>query len=228
MKNYLLVGSSSTISRHVAEKIHHRGHRVITISRGESSGISDEHHIADVCNDALPALDIALDGLVYFPGTINLKPFRSLKTEDFESDFKVNVLGAVRCMQHYLPALKKSGNASVVMFSTVAVQQGMPFHASVAVSKGAIEGLTRSMAAECAPEIRFNCIAPSLTDTTMAARLLNTPEKQASAAGRHPLKRYGKPEEMAAMVDFLLSDDAAWISGQILHIDGGMSTLRIG
>jgi 3-oxoacyl-[acyl-carrier protein] reductase len=227
MKSFLLVGSSSATSIALAHKLAADGNKIITISRGEKPENTSLHYQIDVLRDELPVIEEPLHGLVYFPGSIQLKPFRSLKMEDFYLDFEINVKGALRCFQQYIPVLKKSGNASVVTFSTVAVQQGMPFHSSVAVSKGAVEGLTRSLAAEFAPEIRFNCVAPSLTNTNMASRLLNTPEKQAAAASRHPLKRFGEPEDLANLVHFLLGEQSNWISGQIIHADGGMSSLRI-
>jgi NAD(P)-dependent dehydrogenase (short-subunit alcohol dehydrogenase family) len=164
--------------------------------------------------------------LVYCPGTINLKPFRSLKQEDFQQDLNTNVLGAIQVIQHFLPNLLASPAATVVLFSTVAVQVGMPYHASIAVSKGAIEGLTRSLAAEYASKIRFNCIAPSLTDTPLAGRLLSSPEKKVANGERHPMKRVGEASDLAEMAAFLLSYKSSWITGQIMHVDGGMSNLK--
>ncbi|MDZ7358758.1 MAG: SDR family oxidoreductase, partial [candidate division KSB1 bacterium] len=169
-----------------------------------------------------------LDGVVYCPGTINLRPFRQLKEEDFLTDFKINALGAVKTIQGTLNRMKKvEQTASIVLFSTVAVQTGMSYHASIASAKGAVEGLTRSLAAELAPKIRVNCIAPSLTDTPLAARLLGSEEKQQAAAERHPLKRFGQPEDIANLACFLLSDESSWITGQVLHVDGGMSSVRL-
>ncbi len=227
MKSFLLIGSSSAIAKNLAVKLHAEGHHLYSISRSEIADFPGDHFTLDITRDELPVIDAPLDGLIYFPGTIQLKPFRSLKREDIDHDFQVNVFGAVKSIQHFLPALKKSESSSVVMFSTVAVQQGMPFHASVAMSKGAIEGLVRSLAAEFAPSIRFNCIAPSLTETPMADRLINTPEKQAASAQRHPLKSIGKPVDLANMAQFLLTDNSRWMTGQILHVDGGMSALKI-
>ena len=136
-------------------------------------------------------------------------------------------MGAVKIIQQLLPALKKAEAPSVVFFSTVAVQTGMPFHASIAAAKGAVEGLARSLAAELAPKIRVNCIAPSLVQTSLAEKLVNTPEKIEAGGKRHALQRIGQPNDIAAMAEFLLSDKAGWITGQVLHIDGGMSTLKI-
>ena len=143
-------------------------------------------------------------------------------------DYQINLLGAVKLIQSCLKRLKKSPTgASIVLFSTVAVKTGMAFHASVASAKGAVEGLTRSLAAEFAPRIRVNAIAPSLTDTPLAQTLLSTDAKRQASAERHPLKRIGSTEEMARLAAHLLSDDAAWMTGQILHLDGGMSSLRV-
>jgi NAD(P)-dependent dehydrogenase (short-subunit alcohol dehydrogenase family) len=163
---------------------------------------------------------------VYCPGSINLRPFERIKPADFEADFKLQVTGAIKVLQLVLPRLKKSANASIVLFSTVAVQSGLPFHTQVSISKGAIEGLTRALAAEYAPKIRVNCIAPSLTDTPLAASLLNTDQKKEANALRHPLKRVGTTEDIANMAAFLLSDKSSWITGQILHVDGGMSAIK--
>ena len=223
MKNYLIVGASSGIGKALTEVLKSKGHVVITASR----------HDADIIFDATKdTLDInqipsQLDGLVYCPGSINLKPFARLTDQEFKDDFELNVLGAIKVIRTVLPQLKSAEQSSIVLFSTVAVNQGMPFHASVSASKGALEGLTKSMAAEFSPKIRVNCIAPSLTDTPLASKLLSSEEKKKASGDRHPLKRVGEPIDIARMADFLLSDDASWTTGQILRVDGGMSTLRI-
>ena len=168
-----------------------------------------------------------LHGVAYCPGSIRLRPFRQLKSGEFVEDFRINLLGAVTVLQAYLPLLKKAEpSASVVLFSTVAVQTGMPHHASVASAKAAVEGLTRSLAAEFAPRIRVNAIAPSLTDTPLAKNLLSSEEKRKASADRHPLRRIGTSQEIANSAAHLLSDACAWITGQVLAVDGGMSALR--
>lgn len=231
-KNYLIVGGSSGIGLALVQQLLVENHAVWVMSRNEGSlsGLPNVGHISvDVVADDIPTDELPehLDGVVYCPGSINLKPFRSLKPEQFREDFELNVIGAVKVLQATQKLLKKSGNASVVLFSTVAVGQGMAFHASVAAAKGAIEGLTKSLAAELAPKVRVNCIAPSLTDTPLAERLLSTPDKKDASDKRHPLKRVGQPEEIAALAAFLLSEKGSWMSGQILGMDGGMSTLRV-
>jgi len=167
-----------------------------------------------------------LDGLVYFPGSITLKPFHRLTAEDFLNDYRINCLGAAAAVQAALPALKASESASVVLFSTVAVAQGMTFHASIAAAKGAVEGLTRALAAELSPKIRVNAIAPALTDTPLAANLLNSDAKREASAKRHPLQQIGDPEDIAKLVAFLLSPASIFMTGQILRPDGGLSSIR--
>jgi 3-oxoacyl-[acyl-carrier protein] reductase len=177
---------------------------------------------------AIPDPPAEIHGAVYCPGTITLKSFRALEEEDFRRDLEVNLLGAVRFLKACQPRLAGTADrpASVVLFSTVAVGQGMPMHASIAAAKGAVEGLVRSLAAEWAPRVRVNAIAPALTDTGLAARLLSTPEKRAALAARYPLERLGTPHDAAALARFLLSDESGWITGQVLAVDGGLSTLR--
>jgi NAD(P)-dependent dehydrogenase (short-subunit alcohol dehydrogenase family) len=157
---------------------------------------------------------------------VNLKPFSRIKPVDFISDYQLQLVGAVKVIQACLPKLKNASSPSIVLFSTVAVQTGFNFHSLVAASKGAVEGLTKALAAEFAPKIRVNCIAPSITDTPLAGTLLNSEEKKEANAQRHPLKKIGKPEDLANLAEFLLSDKSAWITGQVLHADGGMSSIK--
>jgi 3-oxoacyl-[acyl-carrier protein] reductase len=178
--------------------------------------------------DCFATLPEKIHGLVYCPGTINLKPFQNLKAEDYQRDFEVNVLGAVRVIQALLPRIKVAGSSSIVLFSSVAASIGMPFHCSVTVAKRAVEGLTISLAAELASSgIRVNAIAPSLTNTTLASAFTNSPEKLAQIEKRHPIQRIGTPSEVASLASFLLSDEASWITGQILSVDGGLSKLKL-
>ena len=232
MANYLIIGGSSGIGQELAIQLSQSGNQVIaTFHKNElRNEYADIHfHPLNVLEETL-SLDFLPDtlaGLVYCPGSINLRPFDRIKPADFETDYRLQVIGAIKIIQLALPKLKKSENASIVLFSTVAVQTGLPFHTQVAASKGAIEGLTKALAAELAPGIRVNCIAPSLTDTPLAAFLLNSEQKKEANAQRHPLKRIGTTEDIANMAAFLLSPKASWISGQILHVDGGMSSLKI-
>ncbi len=230
-RNYLIVGGSKGIGLAITKQLLSENQEVIVLSRSNDT-LPDhpnlKHITFDILEDEVDALELPeeLHGLVYCPGSINLKPFRALKPEAFLVDFEINVLGAVKVLRKCQKALSKSGNSSVVLFSTVAVGQGMPYHTSVATSKGAIEGLGKSLAAEWAPKVRVNILAPSLTDTPLAEKLLSTDDKKAASNNRHPLKRFGQPEDLAAMACLLLSEKGSWISGQVIGIDGGMSTLR--
>jgi len=228
-KKYLIIGASSGIGFALAQSLIEAGASVFTASRTQPD-LQSTHITWDALspdNQGFTSLPATIDGLVYCPGTINLKPFNRFTIEDFQKDFQINVLGAVNVIQAVLPKLKAAGNASVLLFSTVAVQTGMGFHASVAASKGAIEGLTRSLAAEYASsKIRFNAIAPSLTDTPLTKILLSTPEKIDASNKRHPLGRIGTSADITAAAKLLLSDEGSWITGQILHIDGGIGNLK--
>jgi NAD(P)-dependent dehydrogenase (short-subunit alcohol dehydrogenase family) len=232
-KNYLVVGGSSGIGLALVKELSDRGEAVFVGSRTNDklAGLGGVHHLKlDVQHspDHLEGLPEALHGVAYCPGTIRLKPFSRLTRQDFLEDLQVNFLGAVALIQACMPQLKKATTGtSILLFSTVAVTTGMPFHASIAAAKGAVEGLTRSLAAELAPRIRVNAIAPSLTDTPLATGLLSSEEKRQAAAERHPLKRIGSPQEIARLAAFLLSDSAAWLTGQIVHVDGGMGALRL-
>lgn len=227
MKTTLIIGSSSAIGQATAKKLIANGERVLSISRSTPAFDFDQHEEFDVLSEQpFPTFEGKIDGLVYCPGSIVLKPFRGLKSEDFRAGFELNVMGAIRSIQAYTANLQLSDQAAIVLYSTVAVEIGMPFHAAVSVNKGAIEGLTKALAAEFASKIRVNCIAPSLTQTPMADKLVSTAEKIEAMAQRHPMKRIGQPEDIANATQFLLSDASSWMTGQIMHVDGGMSTLK--
>lgn len=231
MKNYLVVGASSGIGNELVQILEEKGAKVTGTYNShqiDSKSPGLEFHFLNVLDreSNLDFIDKPLDGLVYCPGSINLRPFARLTSEDFDSDFDLQVGGAIRIIQKALPQLKAAEQASIVLFSTVAVQTGFKFHTQVSVSKGAIEGLTRALASELAPKIRVNCIAPSLTNTPLATNLLNSDQKVEANSARHPLERIGKPEEIAEMAAFLLSDKAGWITGQVFKVDGGISALR--
>jgi len=223
-KNIVIIGGNSGIGKAIAADLSSKGCNLFLYSRsGEGTTALD----ISVDFPEIPNLPEVIDGLVYCPGTINLKPFHRISISDFQKEMDINFFGAVRVLQACLKSLKKSNTASVVLFSTVAVQTGMGFHAGIASAKGAIEGLSRSLAAEWAPsKIRVNTIAPSLTDTPLATNLLSTPEKKESSDKRHPLGRVGTPEDIAKATSYLLSEDSSWMTGQILHLDGGMSSLK--
>ncbi|MBI3517916.1 MAG: SDR family oxidoreductase [Bacteroidetes bacterium] len=228
MKTTLIIGASSGIGKALAQQLISQNEQVISLSRQLSDFKTTQFIQHDILSYTdLPKIEGVIDGLVYCPGSINLKPFRTLKLSDYRNDFELNVLGAIKSIQAYTSNMQLSKNASVVLFSTVAVQTGMPFHSAVSASKGAVEGLTRALAAEFSPKIRVNCVAPSLTYTPLADKLVNTSEKLEAGNQRHPLKRIGQPEDIANMVEFLLSEKASWITGQILSVDGGMSALKV-
>lgn len=230
MSNYFIVGASSGIGKAIAEDLAKAGHHVYGTFNKKQCGDQENlnYHFLDVMSENfdLSFLPEKIDGLAYCPGSIVLKPFHRIKADDFVIDYQLQTIGAIKTIQAVLPKLKDSGNASIVLFSTLAVQTGLNFHSMVASSKGAIEGLCRALAAEFAPSIRVNCIAPSLTDTPLAASLLNTEEKKLANAQRHPLKRVGSAEDISNLACFLLSEKSSWMTGQILHLDGGMSALK--
>ncbi len=232
MKNYLIIGASSGIGNALAHQLVSEGNQVYgTYFKNESPSPNHNLHFHYFnCNDAnveFSYLPEQINGLAFCPGSIVLKPFNRIKPEEFISDFEFQVVGLIKVIQAVLPHLKRSENASIVLFSSVAAQLGLNFHSLVGATKGAIEGLTRSLAAELAPTIRVNCIAPSLTNTPLAAALINSEEKLAANALRHPLKRIGTVTDIANCANFLLSDKSSWITGQVLHPDGGIGKLKV-
>lgn len=230
MKNILLIGGSYGIGLELIKLID-KEHNVFVASRTneELNNLNVTHIPFDVTKDSLDVSKLpgTIDGLVYLPGSINLRPFKGLKLETFENDLQINFISLVKVIQAIFPNLTVSNQSSIVLFSSVAVSMGMPFHTSVSASKGAIEGFAKALAAEYAPKIRVNVIAPFLTDTPLAEKFLNNDLKREKSSERHPLKRFGQPEDIAQMANFLLSENSSWMTGQILHIDGGMSTLLV-
>jgi NAD(P)-dependent dehydrogenase (short-subunit alcohol dehydrogenase family) len=231
-RNILVVGGRSGIGLEIVKRLTAAGCRLDVVARGEQMELASPHlnyHSCDLTREdcRFEFLPNHLHGLVYCPGTIRLKPLARLTEEDFLEDWQTNLMGAVRVLKACQNRLKKArAGASVVLFSTVAVATGMPFHASIAAAKGAVEGLMRSLAAEWAPRVRVNAIAPSLTDTRLASDLLDGDAKRQAAAERHPLKRIGSPQEVADLAVFLLGASAGWMTGQVIGVDGGVSTLR--
>ena len=228
MKNILLIGGSTGIGYELSQKL--KQDYNVFISTRDQDKFNDQNIITQELNldqefetDWLPE---QIDGFVYLPGTINLRPFKGLKPSVFLEDFNINVMGCVKILQKVLSRIQAAENPSIVMFSTVAVKIGMPFHSSVSSSKGAIEGLTRSLAAEFAPKIRVNSIAPSILETPMSEKFLNSEAKLDNAKNRHPLKEIGSAKEISEIVKFLLEDNSKWMTGQIISVDGGMSSLR--
>jgi len=227
MRNILIIGGSKGIGSAVLLQ-QLESNRVYNISRSapELTHPNLTHFGLDVLQDELPDID-EIDSLVYCPGSITLKPISNLSVDDFRKDFEINVIGAVKVIQKYLPVLKKGDEPSIVLFSTVAVKLGMPFHASIATAKAGVEGLTKSLAAELASVVRVNAIAPTITDTSLSASILRNDRMKENMVDRHPMKSYLKPQEVAQMVDFLISEKANSISGQIFEMDYGLVTFKI-
>lgn len=230
MKNILLIGGSYGIGLAIAKEL--VGANTIYIASRTAEGLENLNVTHIPFNASTDSLDTSLlpsviDGLVYCPGSINLRPFKGLKIETFESDMQINFFSMVKVIQSIIPQLSASNQSSIVLFSSVAASMGMPFHTSVSAAKGAIEGFAKALAAEYAPKIRVNVVAPSLTDTPLASKFLNSDEKKEKSASRNPMKKVGTSEDIAQMAGFLLSDNSNWISGQVFHVDGGMSTLLV-
>lgn len=227
MKTIVVIGGSKGIGNAIVNALV-ESHHIVNISR--TSPVEEHpnltHYNCDILSEELPDLE-SVDGLVYCPGSINLKPVSRLSLDDFREDFEINVLGAVKAIQKYLPLLKKGVNPSILLFSTVAAKLGMPFHASIATSKSGVEGLVKSLGAELAPTIRVNAIAPTVTDTELASKLLRNEKMIENITERHPLKKFLNPEEVAGMAEFLLSDKAASLSGQIFEMDCGIVSFKI-
>jgi len=227
MKTYIIIGGSKGIGNAILKTIV-ANNVVINISRTKPELIHENlrHFPCDVLNEDLPDIDQA-DGLIYCPGSINLKPISRLSIDDFKNDFDINVLGAVKAIQKYLPILKNGDKPSILLFSTVAAKLGMPYHASIATAKSGVEGLVKSLGAELAPTIRINAIAPTVTDTELASKLLRNEKMIENITERHPLKKFLNPEEVADMAEFLLSNKSASISGQTFQMDCGIVTFKI-
>jgi 3-oxoacyl-[acyl-carrier protein] reductase len=235
-RTIVVVGGSRGIGLGITERCAALGAQVWTVSRSpgqlaileQTAAESIKHLALDVTQGVLSPeqLPPTIDGFVYAPGSIHLGMLRSLDVQQLREDFELNVVGAVRCLQAALPGLKASGAGSALFFSTVAVAQGLPMHSSVAAAKAAIEALVRTWAAELSPTIRVNAIAPALTDTPLAEKFLSTEEKRKAMDARYPLGRVGQIDDMVAAAEFLLSVRSSWITGQVLHVDGGLSTVR--
>ncbi|MBJ04573.1 MAG: oxidoreductase [Flavobacteriales bacterium] len=213
MKKVALIGSNSDVAK-----------KLIQETNFEFICLSSKTSDFDVMNtNTFPPIE-NLCGLVYFPGTINLKPFSNFKLEDFQYDYQVNVIGLINVLQFYQKSFVE--NSAVVTISSIAANIGMPFHTSISMCKASVEALTRSLAAEWAPKIRLNCIAPSITATKLSERLINSDLKRQTLADRHPLKKIGETEDLSNLIAFLLSDKASWITGQTIGVDGGLSKLK--
>ncbi|QNM85828.1 SDR family oxidoreductase [Polaribacter pectinis] len=227
MRKILVIGGSKGIGNAIVTALVEEN-SIINISRSAplQPHTNLTHYNCNILEDALPEIE-EINALIYCPGSINLKPISRLKLEDFRNDFEINVVGAVKAIQHYLPSLKKGNNPNILLFSTVAAKLGMPFHASVAAAKSAVEGLTKSLGAELAPTIRVNAIAPTVTDTELASKLLRNERMIENITERHPLKKYLQPTEVADLATFLISDKATSISGQIFELDCGIVSFKI-
>jgi NAD(P)-dependent dehydrogenase (short-subunit alcohol dehydrogenase family) len=217
----LLIGSSSDIAQYMVKNASNE-HEFIELTSNPSGSHQHEINVQD--ESTFPSIEGEIDGLVYFPGSINLRPFSGLKLSDFQTDYEINVLGLIKILKHFHKQLAQ--NSSLVFISTVAAQVGMPYHSSISLCKSAIEGLCRSLAAEWSPKVRVNCVAPSVVQTKLSTRLFRTESQVEQMNSRHPLQKVGQPKNIADAIDFLLSDKSSWMTGQVLHVDGGLSTIK--
>lgn len=227
MKNIVIIGGSKGIGSAILLQQLETS-LVYNISRNapEITHPNLKHFSLDVLKDTLPEIE-NIDTLIYCPGSINLKPIASLSIDDFRNDFEINVIGAVKTIQKYLSVLKKGTDPSIILFSTVAAKLGMPFHASIATAKAGVEGLVKSLGAELASVVRINAIAPTITETSLSASILRNDRMKENMVERHPMKGYLKPEEVANMANFLISENAKSISGQVFEMDYGIVTFKI-
>lgn len=227
MRNIVIIGGSKGIgSAILLQQL--ENNKVYNISRTAPDITHPNliHYPISILEDDLPEIE-AVDVLIYCPGSITLKPILSLNLDDFRNDFEINVIGAVKAIQKYLPALKKGNNPSIVLFSTVAAKLGMPFHASIATAKAGIEGLVKSLGAELASVVRINAIAPTITETSLSANILRNDRMKENMMERHPMKNYLKPSEVAEMANYLISENAKSISGQVFEMDYGIVSFKI-
>lgn len=227
-KNILLIGGSYGIGLEMAKKLSTE-HNVYIASRSKDllSNMNVTHIPFDVLTEDISekAIPEKLDGFVYCPGSINLKPFKTMNVDTIQNDMEINFIALAKTVKSVINRMNEG--SSMVFFSTVAVGTGMPFHTSVSAAKGAIEGFARALAAEYAPKVRVNVIAPSLVDTPLSERLLSNDKKKEMMSERHPMKRVGNAEDIANMATFLLDSDNSWITGQVIGVDGGMSSLNV-
>lgn len=223
---YLIVGANSTIAKHLIDRLSKEGHECVLFSRTPIESHHPSYEISLLEDDiAFPSIEGALHGIVYFPGTITLNSFENLKPEQFVKDFEINVLGAVKVLKQYLGQLKESNAGSIVMLSSVAARVGMTMHSSISTAKAGVEGFVRALSAELAPKIRVNAVSPSLTETELSKSLLDSDTKKEKSKSRHPMKRYGTPQDIANAIHYFLSDESSWVTGQILGVDGGLSSI---
>lgn len=227
MRNILIIGVHSTIAQKLYEQLSADSNNIVyTTSRTEFD--NKNHQIIAPLDDELNMESIPeeLHELYYFPGSINLKPFSSLRLKHFQNDLNINVLGFVNILNQVIKPLI-NGNGSVVAFSSVAASIGLQYHASVSLSKGALEGFIKAMAAEYIGKVRFNSVALSLSDTQMAERLLNSDSKKELAEERNPMNKIGEPNKIASFAKFINSNTNDWMTGETLHLDGGMKSIKV-